>query len=240
MENVLKSAKDGFKIILGIEQTEDVDVSGEIVLKPIDVSNENELIEEAMENNYNIKSLDLKKQVDEAFIQLDVSRYWPTLAGFANYTYAGSSDAWNYQNYSYSTIGLNLSINLWEGNRTKNRVEQSTITYKQTEEQLLQLKDYTTLEVKSRVQELIRVKSLVEVQERTVKLAERAYNIAKVRYQEGAGSQLELQNADQDLRQARLNRVTAIHSYLVTKYELDQLLGRTDPQYFTSFEEKEN
>jgi len=240
MENVLKSAKDGLKIILGIEQTEDVDVSGEIVLEPIDVSNENELIEEAIENNYNIKSLDLKKQVDEAFVQLDVARYWPTLAGFANYTYAGSSDAWNYQNYSYSTIGLNLSINLWEGNRTKNKVEQSTITYKQTEEQLLQLKDYTTLEVKSKVQELIRVKSLVEVQERTVKLAERAYNIAKVRYQEGAGSQLELQNVDQDLRQARLNRVSAIHSYLVTKYELDQLLGRTDPQYFTSFKENEN
>ena len=174
MENVLKSAKDGLKIILGIDQTEDVDVSGEIVLEPIDVSNENELIEEAIENNYNIKSLDLKKQVDEAFIQLDVSRYWPTLAGFANYTYAGSSDAWNYQNYSYSTIGLNLSINLWEGNRTKNKVEQSTITYKQTEEQLLQLKDYTTLEVKSKVQELIRVKSLVEVQERTVEVSRKS------------------------------------------------------------------
>jgi len=102
------------------------------------------------------------------------------------------------------------------------------------------LKDFTTLEVKARVQELRRVQSLVEVQERTVRLAERAYNIAKVRYQEGAGSQLELQNADQDLRQARLNRVQAIHSYLVTKYELDQLLGRTDPRYFTYFNEDEN
>jgi len=240
MENILQSAKDGFKITLGIDQSEEVDVSGEIVLQSLDLVDENELIQEAMESNYNIKSLDLKKQVDEAFIQLDVAGYWPTLAGFANYSYAGSSDAWNYQNYSYSTIGLNLSINLWEGNRTKNKVEQSTITYKQTEEQLLQLKDYTTLEVKSRIQELNRVKSLVEVQERTVQLAQRAYDIAKVRYQEGAGSQLELRNADQELRQARLNRVTAIHSYLVTKYELDQLLGRTDPQYFTHFNLDEN
>jgi len=129
---------------------------------------------------------------------------------------------------------------LWQGNRTKNAVEQSTITFKQTEEQLLLLKDYTILGVKSKVQELRRVKSLIEVQERTVKLAQRAYDISKIRYQEGAGSQLELQNADQDLRQARLNRVQAIHSYLVTKYELDQLLGRTNPQYFTYFNENEN
>jgi len=240
MENVLKSAKDGFKISLGIDQSEEVDVSGEIVLEPLDLVDENDLIQEAMVSNFNIKSLDLKKQVDEAFIQLDVARYWPTLAGFANYSYAGSSDAWNYQNYSYSTIGLNLSINLWEGNRTKNKVEQATITYKQTEEQLLQLKDYTTLEVKARTQELLRVKSLVEVQERTVRLAEKAYNIAEVRYQEGAGSQLELRNSNQELSQARLNRVQSIHSYLVTKYELDQLLGRTDPQYFTHFNLDEN
>jgi outer membrane protein len=240
MENVLKSAKNGFKITLGIDQSEEVDLSGEIVLEPLDLADESDLIQEAMKSNFNIKTLDLKKQVDEAFIQLDVSRYWPTLAGFANYSYAGSSDAWNYQNYSYSTIGLNLSINLWEGNRTKNKVEQSTITYKQTEEQLLQLKDYTTLEVKATVLELIRVKSLLEVQERTVQLAQRAYDIAKVRYQEGAGSQLELRNSDQELRQARLNRVQAIYSYLVTKYELDQLLGRTDPQYFTHFNLDEN
>lgn len=240
IENLLLTAKDGLKIVLGINQTEEVDVSGEIKLDSIDISNEDELIQEALVSNFNIKSLELKKQVDEAFIQLDVSEYWPTLAAFGNYTYAGSSDAWNFQNYSYSTVGLSLSFNLWQGNRTKNAVEQSTITFKQTEEQLLQLKDFTTLEVKSKVQELRRVKSLIEVQERTVNLAQRAYNISKIRYQEGAGSQLELQNADQDLRQARLNRVQAIHSYLVTKYELDQLLGRTNPQYFISFTDSDN
>ena len=235
VENALINATNGFKITLGIDQTADVDVSGEIKLDSIDISNEDELIQEALASNFDIKSLDLKKQVDEAFIQLDVSEYWPTLAAFGNYSYAGSSDNWNYQNYDYATVGLSLSFNLWQGNRTKNAVEQSTITYKQTEEQLSQLKDYTVMNVKANVQELKRVQSLLEVQARTVKLAERAYDIAKVRYQEGAGSQLELQNADQDLRQARLNRVQAVHSYLITKFELDQLLGRTDPQYFSSF-----
>jgi outer membrane protein TolC len=240
MENVLITSRDGLKIVLGIDQTKEIDVSGEIQLDSIDISNENELVQEALVSNFNIRSLELKKQVDEAFIQLDVAEYWPTLAAFGNYTYAGSSDAWDFQNYAYSTIGLSLSLNLWQGNRTKNAVEQSTITFKQTEEQLQQLKDYTILQVKSKVQELKRVKSLIEVQERTVKLAQRAYDISKVRYQEGAGSQLELQNADQDLRQARLNRVQAIHSYLVTKFELDQLLGRTNPQYFSYYNEDEN
>ena len=240
VENILLTTKYGLKITMGIDQKDEIEVSGEIKLDSIDISNEDELIQEAILSNFDLKSLELKKEVDKAFIQLDVSEYWPTLAAFGNYSYAGASDKWNFQNYDYATVGLTLSFNLWQGNRTKNSVEQSTITYKQTEEQLLQLKDYTTLGVKSNIQELKRAKSLIELQERTVKLAERSYHIAKVRYQEGAGSQLELQNADQDLSQARLNRVEAIHSYLITKFELDQLLGRTNPRYFTSFKEGED
>ncbi|MBP1683360.1 MAG: family outer membrane protein, partial [Ignavibacteriaceae bacterium] len=92
IENALVTAKDGLKIIIGVDQTEDIDVSGEIELDSIDISNEDELIREALLSNFNIQSLELKKQVDEAFIQLDVSEYWPTLAAFGNYTYTGSSD----------------------------------------------------------------------------------------------------------------------------------------------------
>jgi outer membrane protein TolC len=105
---------------------------------------------------------------------------------------------------------------------------------------LFQLKDYTKLNVKSKVQELKRVQDLIEVQNKNVDVAERAYNIAKVRYKEGAGSQMELQNTDLALKQARLNRIQSLYSYLTTKFELDQMLGRTNPGYFTNFDQIEN
>ena len=193
------------------------------------------LLAEALTSNYDIKTLDLKKQVDEAFIQLDVSEYWPNIAAFGQYSYAGSSDNWNFNNYASATVGVSLSINLWQGNRTKNAVEQSTITYEQTEQQFFQLKEYTTMSVKSKLQELKRVQSLIEVQNHTVEVAQRAYDIAKVRYREGAGSQIELQNTDLALKQARLNRIQSMYSYLVTKYELEQILGKTNPEYFSKF-----
>ena len=240
MENNLKTAKDGLKIIMGVDQNEEIDVNGEFDYQPYDVSNEEDLISEALTSNYDLKTLDLKKQVDEAFIELDVSEYWPNVAAFGQYSYAGSSDNWNFNNYSSATVGLSFSINLWQGNRTKNAVQQSTITYEQTEQQLFQLKEYTTLNVKSKIQELKRVQSLIEVQNRTVDVAQRAYNIAKVRYKEGAGSQIELQNTDLALKQARLNRIQSIYSYLVNKYELEQILGKTNPEYFSNFSQIEN
>ena len=240
MENNLQSAKDGLKIILGIEQNDEIDVAGEFVYTPYDISNEEELINEALVSNFEIKTLDLKKQVDEAFIELDVANYWPNIAAFGQYSYAGSSDNWKFNNYSSATIGINFSMNLWQGNRTKNAVQQSTITYQQTDEQLKQLKDYTLLNVKAKLQELRRVQTVIDAQNQTVEVAERAYHIAKVRYKEGAGSQIELQNTDLALKQARLNRIQSMYSYLITKYELEQILGKTNQDYFASFNQIEN
>lgn len=240
MENNLKTAKDGLKMLLGIEQSESIEVQGDFNYEPFFTSEESDLINEALTQNFEIKTLDLKKQVDEAFVDLDVSEYWPTLAAFGQYSYAGSSDNWDFNTYSSATVGLSLSINLWQGNRTKNAVQQSTIVYKQTEEQLNQLKDFTVLNVKSKLMELKRVESLIEVQNRTVEVAKRSYHIANVRFKEGAGSQIELQNTDLALKQARLNRIQSMYSYITTKYELEQILGRTNPDYFTQFNELED
>ena len=218
LENTLINTKNRLKILLGEKQEQDIDVFAEIVYEPIENINEEAFIDEALQNNFDIRSLGLKKQVDEAFIQLDVAEYWPNLAAFGNYAYSGSSDEWNFQNYSSFTVGLSFQMNLWQGNRTKNAVQQSTITYEQTAQQELLLQDAIKADVKEKINELRRVQSLVEVQRGTVKLAERAYQIANVRYKEGAGSQLEIQDTDIALRNAKLNLTQSVHSYIITKF----------------------
>lgn len=240
MESQLKNAKNGLKFIIGLDQQDEIDVTGNYIYDIYDISNEEGLIEEALKSNFDLKTLELKKQVDEAFIELDVSNYWPNIAAFGQYAYNGSSDDWKFNTYSSATIGIGLSINLWQGNRTKNAVQQSTITFQQTEEQLKQLKDYTLLNVKAKIQDLQTVQSIIDVQNKNVEVAERSYQIAKVRYKEGVGSQIELQNTDLALKQARLNRINSLHLYLITKFQLEQILGRTNPEYFTQFNELED
>jgi outer membrane protein TolC len=63
IENTLVTAKDGLKIIIGVDQREEIDVSGEIELDSIDISNEDELIQEALLSNFNIQSLELKSKL---------------------------------------------------------------------------------------------------------------------------------------------------------------------------------
>lgn len=239
MENMLSTTLNDLKLVLGVDQSADIDVKGEIVYSPEILPGEDDIIDYALNNNFGLQSMKLKMNLDEEFIQLDVSEYWPSLAAFGNFSYAGSAEQWNFQNYNATTVGLSFSMNLWQGNRTKNRVEQSTISYKQTAEQYTLLKEYVVNQVKAKYLELKRVQSLVEAQQKNVSLAERAYELSTVRYKEGTGNQLEVQNQDVALRQARINKLQSVHSYVVTKYELEQLMGKINQEYIDPYMPKE-
>lgn len=235
MENMLKTTLNDLKLVIGVDQSMDIDVDGKIIYNPEDLPAEEDIIDYALVNNYSLQTMKLKMDLDEAFIDLDLSEYWPSLAAFGNFSYAGSSDNWDFQNYNATTVGLSFSMNLWRGNQTKNRVEQSTITYKQSAEQYDLLKEYVVNQVKAKYLELKRVQSLVEAQERNVTLAEKAYDLSSVRYQEGTGNQLEVQNADVELRQARINRLQSVQSYIITKFELEQLMGKLSEEYIEPY-----
>ena len=238
IENTLKNVKNNLKIVLGINQSEDLDVEGELIYSEELIPDMMDAIETALTSNYDIKSIKMKREVDEAFVDLDRADYYPNLAAFGSYSYSGSADDFKFNNYSTAMVGLSFSINLFRGTQTKNRVQQAMISVKQTDEQISQLKDYVSVQVKAKVLELERVKSVIQAQERNVKLAQRAYEIATVRYKEGTGSQLEIQNSDIALRQAKTNMLQSIYDYISSRSELDQLLGSVKDEYISFAQQK--
>lgn len=225
LENLYKDTLNKLKLVVGVDQNSELNVIGEINFTNKEIPEIDDALSIALSKNYDISSLKVKKQIDEEFIALDRSEYWPQLAAFGNYTYAGSSDSWNFQNYSATTVGLSFSMNIFNGGRTQNKVDQSLIGLRQTEEQINTLKDYTVSEVKNTINNLHRVKLQVDAVERNVNLAERAYEISVTRYNEGTGTQLEIKNANIELQTAKTNRLQVVHDYIIAFAKLDKLLG---------------
>ena len=223
---------------MGIDQNQGVDVEGGIEYKPEILMSEEETIDLAQRMNVDVKTLVLKKKVDEEMISIERSNYWPTLAAFGNYSYAGASDDFNFQTYSSATVGLKFSINLFSGNRNYKRVEQATISTVQTGEQLSLLKQALTQQVKSKLLEIKKVQSQIEALEKNVKLAEKAYSIAQARYSNGKGTQLEIKNADLELNTAKINRIQSVYSFIISKAELNDLLGQIDSKYISAVQDK--
>jgi len=234
METILSSATDGLKILLNIPQTESVILSDHLQYNDVPLPDEKELIAEALESNLILNTLKIKRKLDDAFMSIDRGGYWPTLAAFGNYTYAGSGEGWDMQNYNSSLVGLSFSINLFQGGRTAHKVEQGKIVARQTDQQLSALSDATVMGIKAKLSDLRRIKSMIHVMQRNIEVAERAYQIATSRYEQGLGSELELKDADISQSQARTNYTNAVHDFVVAQADLMHLVGRITPNHFYS------
>ncbi len=57
-------------------------------------------------------------------------------------------------------------------------------------------------------------------------MAERGYKIVTTRFLNNAATQLEVNDAQLALTQAKVNRIQAVYDYLVAAADLDQLIGR--------------
>ena len=235
MENALKMAKETLKISMAIPQSQDIDVEGEIDYDEGNILPEQTAVEQAMKNNYDLLTLENLRRVNNAYVEVNRSDYWPSLVAFGSYSFNGSSDNLNFNNYRSAIVGLSFSINLFNGMRTTNKVQQSLIEVEKTDYQIMQLRQAISIQVKSKINDLERIKSNIEAQERNVKLAERGYEIATARYREGTGSQLEIENADLALRQAKTNLLQSYYDWTIAKNELEALLGNISSRYFTIY-----
>lgn len=231
MESNLETILNNLKVVLGLPQTEEITLVGEIQYTPTANNDENSLIKQAIENNPDLKTLKVKRDFDEALIDLDLSTYYPTLAGFGSYSFSGSSDKFDFQNYRQAVIGLSFSINLFNGWRTTQKVEQGKINVMKTEETIAQLENVIVAQIKSKLVELKKIESNIAAQDRNVELAQKTYEIAQLRYKNGTGNQLEVENAEMSLRQAKINRLQSIYQFNTIFFEIDALLGKVDPKY---------
>jgi outer membrane protein TolC len=231
MENNLVLVKNGLKLVIGLDQNEQLEITGSLDYVEKSLPNEQEIIKSAVTDNFDIKTIKTKRNFDEALIDLDVSNYYPTIAAFGNYAFAGSSDDFNFQSYRQSLVGINLSINLFNGFRTTQRVQQGKINVMKSDETINQLEEVVVSQVKSKLIEVERIKSNLEAQDRNILLAQKAYDISNLRYKEGTGNQLEIENADMALRQAKTNRLQSVYQYITAFAELENLSGVLENKY---------
>jgi len=235
LENVFKDAKNGLKMLLNINQEEKIKLKGEMEYTREIFAPEEELINEAITSNLDLSSLKIKNQLDDEFSAIDRSNYWPTISAFGNYSFSGSANDFKFQNYQSSTVGLNFSINLFQGGRTKNKVQQDQIVSMQTKEQIKSLTDLTISQVKSKLNDLKRVQTQIETMKANIDLAERAYQIAEDRYKEGTGNELEVKDANVALSQAKVNYTNSVHDYVIAKAELENLIGRVNKKFYKNY-----
>jgi len=200
-----------------------------------DIPDEELAMAKALKDNFDLKALELQVQVAGEFVTVARSDYYPTLALYGNWTNQGQSD--NFSNVLSATssgVGLNLSMNLFNGMRSTARVEQAKADEQVLRTAVQQARDGIRLQVRAILNNIASARQRIAAQQRTVEQAQRGYDIAQVRYREGAGSLLEISDADLALSRARTNSVQALHDFYAAKADLDRALANIDRKHILS------
>jgi outer membrane protein TolC len=142
---------------------------------------------------------------------------------FARIGYPDNGQPWNADFVSDWTVGVNVSVPLWTSGRLKGNKWVAEASLEQARVRASQAHDGAALDARQAVERLQTARATWAATQGTVEQAERAYQIATIRYQEGVSTQTELTDARLQLEQSQGNRATAARDVLVAQARLQLL-----------------
>lgn len=181
--------------------------------------------------NSDLRMLELQGERLDRQYQLVRETLWPTLAAFGSYQWSTQSNTFDFANYQWvntAVVGLKLSVPLFAGLKKHWQIQQVKIG----RDQLAKQTDYarermSTLVLVTR-QQMIAAMESMEASRQGQELAERGVAIARVRYDSGAGTLLELNDAEMALTQSSLNFNRARYNYVKAYMEYLRICGQTE------------
>ena len=131
--------------------------------------------------------------------------------------------------------GLSGSWDVWDSGATYGRVKQQRALLSEAENSYDDDVRQVELEIQQAFSNLVQNRELIQATEKTVEQAEEALRLAKARLDAGAGTQLDVLNAQVQLTQAQSTRLQALFGYTSTLAEFDRVTG-AQSVYTESFE----
>lgn len=156
--------------------------------------------------------------------------YLPSVYASVNWATQTQSPDYKFGDYKWyksSAAVLSVSLPLFDGFRTPSVVKQRRAALRRLEYTETDLKNAVRMDVEESQRELERAIRTVAVHEQNILEAQRGYDIAKVRYESGVGTQLELLDSELQLDQARVAQLKALYDAKIARIQLRRAVGET-------------
>ncbi|MBP3426338.1 MAG: TolC family protein [Rikenellaceae bacterium] len=255
-ENSVKIAELLLKMYLGLPQDTEIEVVGTLDEFRDAVLAGGEPMSTDLSGNTDLRSLDINLKMLNAQKRMANSARIPTIAAFLQGTYTGNDAVnplksmmgggagagagagagvgtgtaaerefwWQYP----INVGVQVSIPIFAGFANTSKVKSINNSIRQLEMQRDYLQEGMYVQVRSALNTLVTARETMLANEKTVAQAQKAFEISQTRYTAGAGTILEVNSAELQLTQSRLNYSQAIYDYLSAKAEYDKIIGKEE------------
>jgi len=187
------------------------------------------------------EKFDYGKRVEYSLMQTqrDISRlqlkryrmgYLPTVAIYGSASanaYRNKFDIFNTSKgwYPMLVVGARVGVTLFDGFQNQHRIQQSKLDILKAENNLKMVQQSIDLEVTGAKANLQNASVSLDIQKKNIELAEGIYKSAKLKYEAGVGSNLEVMSAETGLKEAQTNYFSALYDALILKVDYDKANG---------------
>lgn len=225
LQTQLRSIDDSYSNLLNqLKLVAGLDVETEIeVSEPVLEDNSSYLIDPALasaeltwENKIEYKQLSTQLSLYDLERKNFSSGYYPTLSAFANYTYTGQSNDFvlsgnaNPLWFDVASIGLRLSIPVFDGLAKSSRVQQSKIHRIKTERDMKFTEQQANMEFQNAMKTYQTSYENYVAQKENVALANSVYDVTLQNYNEGVSPLTDLLQAESSRIQAQSQLIESL------------------------------
>lgn len=238
-ENGVKLSKLQLKVLMGIDVDIDIVLEDKLNNYERDMFDVTMGIDRSLDNNTDLRQLDLQTKMLEKTATLQKFAYIPTLAAQFSYNWISMSDGAIFENFRfnpYSTLALALNIPIFSGGQRYYKVKQAEATVAQMGFQRDNLERALNMQVEAQIDAITKSLKQIDSNRLGVQQAEKAYSIMQKSFEIGSATFVSLNDAELALTRARLAHSQAIYDFLAAVSDIQKLLGTTD---IAKYEHKE-
>ncbi len=230
-ENAVKLSKLQLKVLMGIDVEIEIVINDKLTNYEQDMYNVTMLLDRSLDNNTDLRQLDIQTRMLEKSVTMQKFAYIPTLGAQFSYNWISMSDGNMFKNFRfnpYSTVALSLNIPIFSGGSRYYKVKQAQVNVAQMGFQRDNLVRALNTQLQAQIDEIAKSVKQIDSNRLGVQQAEKAYSIMQKSFEVGSATFVSLNDAELALTSARLSYSQAIYNFLAGVSDVHKLLGNRD------------
>jgi outer membrane protein len=226
-ENALNLAREGFKMLLGMDLATEFVLAGELRMVEEEFMLD-QLINDAVQNRVELRNLKKTERIAELSQAIARRANLPSVVGGATYErrkpFSVTGEEWG----SSLTFNIGFEFPLFTGFNNLYKSREAGLVIKEARLALENLERAIIVEVKQAYLSFLAAKEAIDAAEKNVGQAREAFNIIETRYKSGLATNLEVLDTELAYRQAQVNYLTALKNYNTSLAEIYKSIGKED------------
>lgn len=220
-ENAYQMAQVDLNNTMGVTLSESYTYQEELTRNDFPYSLD-ESIQMALQNRPELGQAKLAVETANTGVDVAASGHAPTISitgsdGWSGQSFPGSSNNWS--------VGVSASWNLFDAGATKAKVAEAKTAVNKAADNQKQMESSVEMEVRQNYSTMTEAGKRIDTAQTAVDQAEEALRIASVKYNAGAGTNLDVIDAQLALTQAKTNYTQALFDYNVAQAGLRKAIG---------------